>query len=151
VRVVYEPDDFFTTFTVVNVAAKFGVRERVVREWIASGKLQAKKIGRAYFITKASVKEFLVMDGEKSSSSDKYKEERMYITDEMIKDVVCGPDTEESDRFKEILDVRVVSIPRSKEDRLNELICLGVCEECADKMFDLWVVRKEDFIVSGKQ
>jgi excisionase family DNA binding protein len=59
VKVLYEPDDFFETLTVHDVARKFGVQERIVRQWITSGRLEAKKIGRSYFVTKAAVKRFL--------------------------------------------------------------------------------------------
>lgn len=56
------PDDYFETFTVAQVAEKFHVGERVVRDWISGGKLKAKKIGRQLFVTKAELKRFVAPD-----------------------------------------------------------------------------------------
>ena len=53
------PEDYFVTFTVEEVAIKFHVGERIIREWISDGTLKAKKIGRSYYVTKASIKEMV--------------------------------------------------------------------------------------------
>lgn len=58
-RPTYEPDDFFVTLTVGELAKKFGLGPRVVRKLIADGKLRGSKVGRQYFVTKAAVKRFL--------------------------------------------------------------------------------------------
>jgi excisionase family DNA binding protein len=69
-HIVYEPNDFFDTFTVKAVATKFGVGERIARSWIASGKLRGKKIGRSYFVTKAAIKEFIAAEDEVNDTDE---------------------------------------------------------------------------------
>ena len=68
------PEDYFETFTVDQVADKFSVGDRIAREWISSGELRAKKIGRQYFITKAAVKELLNSIGQKMQNEPKENE-----------------------------------------------------------------------------
>jgi excisionase family DNA binding protein len=58
------PEDYDATVTVEELAKKFGVAERVVRSWISQRRLRAKKIGREYVITAASLKAFLNLNEE---------------------------------------------------------------------------------------
>lgn len=57
------PEDYFETFTVLQVSIKFGVSERIVRDWIGDCSLRAKKIGRQFYITKAELKRFVAPEG----------------------------------------------------------------------------------------
>jgi len=60
---MFTPEDYIVVFDVPALALKFNVGERVVRQWITAGELPAKKIGRSYFVTRASVKQFVQPEG----------------------------------------------------------------------------------------
>lgn len=60
-----EPEDWTTMYSVADVAKRFKVDERVVRNWIKAKKLPAKKIGREYVVTLAGIKDMLNYDPAK--------------------------------------------------------------------------------------
>ena len=46
-------------YTIPEVADALGVTPQTIRQYIKTGRLKAKRIGRPYFITEKSIKEFL--------------------------------------------------------------------------------------------
>jgi excisionase family DNA binding protein len=60
---IFESDDYFTFYRVPDLATIFNVNERIIRKWISDGDLSAKKVGKEYLVTKASLKIFIQPTG----------------------------------------------------------------------------------------
>ena len=83
--VTYHPNDWAHVNTVEEVAEGLGLTCRAIREWIADGKLRAKRIGRSFYISRASQKELLSYDESKLKDVpwEALKEPPRYATEHM--------------------------------------------------------------------
>lgn len=60
-----------TLFTAKDIAEGLGIKERTIRVWLRKGTLKGRKVGKHWFVTEESLKDYL--SGEEGGDTNQSK------------------------------------------------------------------------------